>query len=889
MKPIELAKAFDPKTYEERIYAWWMEQGIFGPARERPSHGGKFVIVIPPPNVTGVLHMGHGLNNSLQDIVVRYHRMLGEDTLWVPGTDHAGIATQNVVERALKKRGTSRQEIGREKFLEETWKVTREHHGIIVKQLQRLGSSCDWTRERFTFDEGLSRAVREVFVSLYEKGLIYRGYYLVNWCPSCRTAISDDEVEHEEIKGKMWHYLYPLADGSGSITIATTRPETMLGDTAVAVHPEDMRYRHLVGKQVALPLTGRTIPIITDPQIDMAFGTGAVKVTPAHDPVDYEIGQRHNLEQINILTPDGKMNNNVPEPYRGLSVQKARAKVIEDIKAAGLFVKEEAHVHQVGHCYRCNTVIEPYLSDQWFVKMKPLADKALKAWEDGRLRFYPQRWENTYANWLRSIRDWCISRQLWWGHRIPVWYCKKCGTMTVSRTDPTACSKCGSAEIEQDSDVLDTWFSSGLWPFSTLGWPEKTEDLKRFYPTTALVTAYDIIFFWVARMIMMGLEFMGDVPFRDIYITGLVRDKQGRKMSKSLGNGIDPLELINQYGADSLKFTLAFMCAQGQDVLFDTESVKLGSRFANKIWNASRYLLMNLEGRTLVSADAAARTEIDRWIYHRLNAATATARSALEGYRFNEAAQAVYEFFWNDFCDWYIEAAKLPLASGDEAEKNRIASLLLALLEESLRLIHPFLPMITEEIYQRLKGDEGAAGPASIMTQPYPVVDPAREDAAVAARFASLQELVRAVRTIRAEFTIPPDSKIDVSVVTDAGAGTQEIFESHQELIAHLCGTRSLSISAAGAAHEGTIAAAGKGFEVFVSIKGAIDAERELARLAKERERAESEKKRTEAKLATASFIERAPKEVVDREKEKLAEVARRIEKIEGYVRVLGG
>ncbi len=705
MKAIELSKAFDPKTYEERIYRHWLEKRRFAPAAgaRGGTTGRTFVIVIPPPNVTGVLHMGHGLNNSLQDIEVRYHRMLGDDTLWVPGTDHAGIATQNVVEKQLKKRGTSRREIGREKFVEETWKVTREHHDIIVKQLQRLGSSCDWERERFTLDEGLSRAVREVFVSLYEKGLIYRGNYLINWCPSCHTAISDDEVEHVETRGKMYYYNYPLADGSGAVLIATTRPETMLGDTAVAVHPEDERYAGLVGKMIALPLTGRQIPIIADPLIDRSFGTGAVKVTPAHDAVDNEIGHRHKLAEINILTPEGKLNENVPEAYRGLTVAKGRAKVVEDIKAAGLYVREEDHVHQVGHCYRCNTVIEPYLSDQWFVRMRPLADKALKAWEDGKLRFYPQRWENTYSNWLKNIRDWCISRQLWWGHRIPVWYCAKCGGMTVSRTDPSACGKCGSDQIEQDPDVLDTWFSSALWPFSTLGWPEKTADLARFYPTTTLITAYDIIFFWVARMIMMGLEFMGEVPFRDIYITGLVRDRQGRKMSKSLGNGLDPLELIDEYGADALKFTIAFLCAQGQDVLFDKEAVKLGSRFANKIWNASRYLLMNLEGRTLLAPGAVKLTDIDRWIRHRLNSAAAAVRAALEGYRFNEAAQAVYEFIWNDFCDWYIEAAKLSLSS-DGPEKDRIVTLLLGILEESLRLAHPFLPLITEEIYQTLPG-----------------------------------------------------------------------------------------------------------------------------------------------------------------------------------------
>ena len=883
MKAIELAKAFDPKTYEDRIYAFWTERDLFAPKAE--SNGARtFVVVIPPPNVTGVLHMGHGLNNSLQDIEVRYHRMLGEDTLWVPGTDHAGIATQHVVEKALKKKGTSRVEIGREKFLEETWKVTREHHDIIVKQLKRLGSSCDWGRERFTFDEGLSRAVREVFVSLYEKGLIYRGNYLVNWCPSCRTAISDDEVEHEETRGKMYYYVYPLADGSGSVPIATTRPETMLGDTAVAVHPEDERYAHLVGREVELPLTGRRIPIIADPMIDRGFGTGVVKVTPAHDPVDNEIGRRHKLPQINILTPDGKLNQNVPEAFRGLTVAKARAKVIEDIKAAGLFVKEEPHTHQVGHCYRCNTVIEPYLSDQWFVSMAPLAQKALKAWEDGKLRFYPQRWENTYANWLKDIRDWCISRQLWWGHRIPVWYCKACGKMTVSRTDPTACSHCGSADIEQDPDVLDTWFSSALWPFSTLGWPEKTADLARFYPTTTLVTAYDIIFFWVARMIMMGLEFRGEVPFRDIYITGLVRDKQGRKMSKSLGNGVDPLEIIDEFGADALKFTISFLAAQGQDVLFDKDSAKLGSRFANKIWNASRYLLMNLEGRQLIELSRIPLTDIDTWIYHRLNRAIGVTRDALEGYRFDVAAQAVYEFFWNDFCDWYIEAAKPELTSPDETAKNRIVTLLVALLEESLRLLHPFLPMITEEIYQKLP-HATAEGVRSIMVQPYPAPDKSRENPQVEESFTSLQDLVRAVRTIRAEFTVAPDKRIDVTVTADAPVRAS--FEAHKDLVQHLMGAKSLLFAQTRPTEGGSIPAAGRGFEVFVGIREAVDTSREIQRLEKEREKTAAEKARTQAKLQNAAFVGRAPQEVVDREKEKLVELAERIAKLESYVKEL--
>jgi valyl-tRNA synthetase len=890
MKAIELAKAFDPKSYEDRIHKFWMDNRLFAP---RPNGGGRtFVIVIPPPNVTGVLHMGHGLNNSLQDIEVRYHRMLGDETLWVPGSDHAGIATQHVVEKALKKRGTGRREIGREKFVEETWKVTHEHHDIIVKQLQRLGSSCDWERERFTLDEGLSAAVREVFVSLYEKGLVYRGTYLVNWCTSCRTAISDDEVEHEEKHGKMYRYRYALADGSASVTIATTRPESMLGDTGVAVHPDDPRYRHLVGKKLILPLVGRELPIVADPSVDPAFGTGAVKVTPAHDPIDYETGRRHGLEIINILTPDGKLNDNVPEPYRGLTVAKARAKVIEDLAAAGVYEKEEDHVHQVGHCYRCRTVIEPFLSEQWFVKMRPLADKGLAAWQEGKLHFFPQRWENTYSHWMRTIRDWCISRQLWWGHRIPAWYCADCGKSTVTRTDPAACAHCGSTKIEQDPDVLDTWFSSALWPFSTLGWPKKTPDLARYYPTTTLVTAYEIIFFWVARMIMMGLEFMGEVPFRDIFITGLVRDKQGRKMSKSLGNGVDPLEVIDEFGADALKFTMAFLAAQGQDIAFDKESNKLGSRFANKIWNASRYLLMNLEGRTLLDPASVKLGGIDQWIFHRLNRAAAASRAALEGYRFNEAAQAVYEFFWNDFCDWYIEAAKLPMSTGDDAEKDRVATLLVAVLEESLRLVHPFLPLITEEIWQKVPPLPGRAfatadGVRSIMIQPYPAAEPGREDAAAEAVFSGLQDLVRAVRTIRSEFTVPPDRKIDVTVAVQGEL--TKTFEAHRDLVAHLAGTKSLVFQADRPDSLDSIPSAGKGFEVFVQVREAIDVPRELARLGKEREKTLAERQRMEAKLANVTFVERAPAEVVERERARLAELAVRVEKIDGYLARLGG
>ena len=618
MDSTQMAKAYNPADFEDRIYQSWMNDKAFGP---NDSNGEPFVIVIPPPNVTGVLHMGHGLNNVLQDVLIRYHRMCGRPTLWVPGTDHAGIATQNIVEKRLRAKGIERHELGREKFIEETWKVKNEHHAIISKQLQKLGASCDWSRERFTLDEGCSRAVREVFVELYDRGLVYKGNYLVNWCPSCGTALADDEVEHQELNGKMYHYYYPLVDGSGKLEIATTRPETMLGDTALAVHPEDERYSDYVGKEVYLPLTDRVIKIIADPYVEKDFGTGVVKITPAHDSNDWEVGNRHDLERINILNDDGTLNDNCPVKYRGMKAAAARKAVVADLKEQGYYLKDEEHKHQVGHCYRCDTVIEPYLSKQWFVSMKSMADKALKAWEKEEIIFYPRKWENTYKHWMNGIRDWCISRQLWWGHRIPVWYCEACGEMMVSKIDLTECTKCSSKNIRQEEDVLDTWFSSWLWPFSTLGWPEKTKDLERFYRTSTLVTGYDIIFFWVARMIMAGLEFMDEVPFKDIYITGLVRDKQGRKMSKSLGNGLDPLEIVEEYGADALKFTMTFMSAQGQDILIDKESFKLGSKFANKIWNASRYILMNLEGRTMMPVDDIKLKPVDKWIFHRFNQA----------------------------------------------------------------------------------------------------------------------------------------------------------------------------------------------------------------------------------------------------------------------------
>lgn len=885
MKAVELEKAYNPKSFEDRIYSQWKASGSFQP---KPVKGKKpFVVVIPPPNVTGVLHMGHGLNNSLQDIIVRFHRMRGEPTLWVPGTDHAGIATQNVVEKRLKRNGKTRHDLGREQFVEEAWKVKREHHEIISRQLAKIGASVDWSRERFTMDEGLSRAVREVFVTLYERGLLYKGKYLVNWCPSCGTALSDDEVEHEDLEGTLYFIRYPVKDSKGQeyVELATTRPETLLGDTAVAVHPEDSRYTNLVGKMVELPLTGRHIPVVADTYVDRDFGTGVVKITPAHDPNDWEVAKRNDLPLINILTPDGRLNDQVPAKYQGKTVRDARDLVLEDLKAAGLLVKEEKISHAVGHCYRCHTMIEPYLSEQWFVRMKPLAEKALAAWKGGEIQFFPQKWEHTYEHWLNNIRDWCISRQLWWGHRIPAWYCKHCGKTVVAREEPLECPYCKSTELEQDPDVLDTWFSSWLWPFSTLGWPEDTADLRTYYPTTTLVTAYDILFFWVARMVMAGLEFTGQVPFRDIYIHGLVRDKQGRKMSKSLGNGLDPLEVVNEYGADALKFTLAFMCAQGQDILIDRGSFKLGSKFANKVWNASRYILMNLEDRNLVEKPEL--TTIDRWIYARLNRASESITAAFTTYRFNDAAQIAYEYFWNDFCDWYVEATKIPLKQGDHAEKDRATTILLDVLAESLRLLHPLLPFVTEEIYQKLPNVQGL-----LITAPYPEFTETRQADAIEEQFASIQDLIRQVRTLRSECTVPPERKIKLLLRFEADFPHRRAFIDSQALITFLANVDSIEYGEPGSAGQaerprGWIGLVGRGFEVFVFIADVVDKAQLLTKFNRDLEKDLKFRSMLEAKLTNASFISNAPAELVAQERAKLLEVQERLTKLELYLRDL--
>ena len=880
MKAVELAKSYNPKEFEERIYASWKQKGEFRP---RSGKGEHFSIVMPPPNVTGILHMGHALNNSLQDIIIRYYRMTGRPTLWVPGTDHAGIATQNVVERQLKKEGLRRQDLGREKFIERTWQVKEKHHDIIKSQLEKMGCSCDWDHERFTMDEGLSRAVREAFVSLYERGLIYKGKYLVNYCPKCGTALSDDEVEHEAEPGKLYHIRYPYSDGSGYIIVATTRPETMFGDTAVAVHPDDERYKDIVGKSLDLPLTDRKIKIIADAFVSREFGTGMVKITPAHDPNDFECGKRNNLEAINILNPDGTLNDNCPEKYRNLPAIEARPLVVEDLEKGGFVERIEEHDHEVGHCYRCHTIVEPYLSDQWFVRMRSLADKAMEALKKSDIVFYPKRWENTYSRWLESIRDWCISRQLWWGHRIPVWYCKDCGKEIVSREDVTECPHCHSHNLEQDSDVLDTWFSSWLWPFSTLGWPEKSDDLAAFFPTSCLVSAYDIIFFWISRMIMSSEEFLSVAPFKDIVITGLVRDKLGRKMSKSLGNGIDPLEIIDMYGADAMKFTLCYMAAQGQDVLIDIDSFKMGSRFANKIWNATRFLLMNLEGRELVTFNVDELTTMDKWIYSQLNSAARDIKTAMEGYRFNDAASAVYSFFWNDLCDWYIEASKQKLLKGSNEEKNLQISILMDILEKSMRLMHPFLSFITEEIYQKLPNHDG-----DVIVQSYPEYDEALSYKDEVGKVEALKDIVRSVRSLRSSLQIAPEKKIRMVLRCDDSFNALSLIRDEMPFVSSTLSASEFIIDENNAiSTSGAVPTSGPGYECFLFVKDAIDVDAEIRKLTQDVAKAEKLLESAEKKLSNPQFINNAKAEAVEKERGKKAEAEEIIRKSQEHIALL--
>ena len=871
-----LAPQYNPSSIESELYRWWTERGLFSPGAHAPGSGEPYVIQMPPPNVTAVLHMGHGLNNTVQDVLVRFERMRGRGALWVPGTDHAGIATQNVVERLLAQEGLTRFDLGRDAFVERVWAHVRETGPVILEQLKAIGSSADWSRTYFTLDDGLSRAVRETFVRLYEQGLVYRGHYIINWCPRCLTALSNEEVDKEEVDGKIWHLRYPLADGSGHVTVATTRPETMLGDTAVAVHPDDDRYRRLVGRPVILPLTGREIPIVADEAVDPEFGSGAVKVTPAHDPLDFEIGQRHRLPTIDVMTPEARISLAAPERFQGLDRYEARRQVVAELEASGLVERIEDHRHAVGHCYRCATVIEPRLSDQWFVRMEPLARPALAAYRDGTLRFVPERRGEDYTGWLEGIRDWCISRQLWWGHRIPVWYCDAdgCGRVSVSRTDLTACPGC-RGPLRQDDDVLDTWFSSWLVPFSSLGWPEKTRDLATYYPGHTLVSSPDILFFWVARMIMSGLHFMEKVPYTRIYLHGVVRDTQHRKMSKSLGNGIDPLEVVERYGADALRYSLISGMSVGTDVILDPQDLEStfgpARNFANKLWNAGRFILSNLEGPTRPLAGphpgVVRREELtlaDRWIIARCDATVVEATEAYERFRLNEAAGAVYRFLWSDLADWYIEQVK-PRLYGDQPGGEAARAVVAQTFDVALRLLHPVMPFITETLWRRFPGRPEND---SISVAPWPAHDSRAADPAAMRDFGLVQELIGAIRGIRAEYGVQPGQVVR-AVVSASGRATSAALEQERTTIIRLAKLSALSFDQ-NRERVGGHAVLSDRTTVFVPLGDAIDIGRECGRLGTEVDRLLRLVDSQEKKLGNQQFVSRAPADVVDRERQKL-------------------
>ena len=871
-----LAPQYNPSSIESELYQWWTERGLFSPDRHAPGSGQPDVIMMPPPNVTAVLHMGHGLNNTVQDVLIRFERMRGRRALWLPGTDHAGIATQNVVERELAEEGLTRFDLGRDAFVERVWAHVRETGVAILEQLKAIGSSADWSRTYFTLDQGLSRAVRETFVRLYEEGLVYRGHYIINWCPRCLTALSNEEVEKDEVEGHLWHLRYPLADGSGQVTVATTRPETMLGDTAVAVHPDDERYRGLIGREIRLPLVDRLIPIVADEAVDPAFGSGAVKVTPAHDPADFDIGRRHSLPSIDVMTPEARISLAAPDRFQGLDRYEARRQVVAEFDKAGLLERVETHQHAVGHCYRCNTVIEPRLSDQWFVRMEPLARPALDAYRDGALRFVPERRGDDYSSWLEGIRDWCISRQLWWGHRIPVWYCDAtgCGKISVSRHDLSACPGCGGP-VRQDEDVLDTWFSSWLVPFSSLGWPDRTPDLATFYPGHTMVSAPEILFFWVARMIMSGLHFMGRVPYTDIYLHGTVRDTQHRKMSKSLGNGIDPLEVVGKYGADALRYSLISGMSVGTDVILDPNDLEgsfaAGRNFANKLWNAGRFILSNLSGPARPLAGAHPRvigrdelTLADRWMIARCDATVVEATEAYQRFRLNEAAAAIYRFIWSDLADWYIEQAK-PRLYGDQPGGDVARAVVTQTFDVALRLLHPVMPFITEALWRRFPGRSTAD---SISVAPWPKPDARAHDPAAVRDFGVVQELVGAIRAIRAEYGIPPGQAVRAAVTAESPA-TVAAVEQERGTITRLA---KLSLLTLGESRErgGGHAALSDGSAVFVPLGEAIDVGRECGRLGSEVDRLARLVQSQEQKLGNEQFVARAPSEVVERERQKL-------------------
>ena len=863
---------YEPRMVEDKIYKFWLDSGCF---QARGDGSRVYSIVIPPPNVTGSLHMGHALNNTIQDVLVRWKRMQGYDTLWLPGCDHAGIATQIKVEEHLQKdEGLSRHDIGREAFLKKAWQWKESYHKRILEQLQCLGVSCDWSRERFTMDEGCSRAVREVFVSLFEEGFIYRGNYMINWCPRCSTALSDIEVEHEDVKGTLTYIRYPLLEGEGYITVATTRPETMLGDTAVAVNPSDKRYQHLVGKKVLLPLMEREIPIIADEYVDPSFGTGAVKITPAHDPNDFEVAVRHELPSIQVINNDGSMSEETGL-YAGMDRLACRQKVVEDLKKLGLVEKVEEYEHAVGHCQRCKTAIEPLVSRQWFVKMKPLAEPALKAVIDKKISFVPSRFTKVYLTWLENVRDWCISRQIWWGHRIPAWYCE-CGEMIVARQDPTSCPVCGSKSLEQDPDVLDTWFSSALWPFSTLGWPGKTKELELFFPTSVLVTGYDIIYFWVARMVFMSPNFMTKIPFKDVYIHDLVRDAQGRKMSKSLGNGVDPLEVISKYGADTLRYTLITGQAPGNDQRFRFENVEAGRNFANKIWNASRFVLMNLEG-----IDPGPLSENlsrhEHWILDRYRKTVLEVTSFLEEYELGEAARRLYDFIWSDFCDWYIELSKIQIFGGSEQDKKRVLQVLHHVLRGTLKLLHPFMPFISEEIWQHLPG----RGEESILaTASWPIAEASPELEEKAQAFTHVMEVVKAIRFLRGEVALPPGKKTKVILRTSDEYAS--LLKEEEVVLKKLAFADQVIFLQEGEEKpEKALTALSGKVEVYLPLEGVVDIEGEIGRLQKELAEVEKDLMQVSRKLANPQFVQKAPPHVVRKNQDKQEDLTMHRQKLQ--------
>ena len=873
----ELPKTYDPSASEEKLYKFWNDSGFFN--AEVDENKKPFTIVIPPPNVTGQLHMGHAFDETLQDILIRFKRMQSYSALWMPGTDHAGIATQIKVEENLRKEEClTRYDLGREKFLERVWDWKHQYGSRIIEQLKKLGSSCDWRRERFTMDEGCSKAVKEVFVNLYEKGLIYKGHRIINWCPNCATALSDAEVEYENQAGKLWHIRYPLTDGSGELVVATTRPETFMGDTGVAVNPNDERYKHLIGKTCILPIMNREIPIFGDEYVDMEFGTGCVKVTPCHDPNDFEMGQRHNLEQILVFNEDATVNENGGK-YKGLDRYACREAVIKDLEEGGYLVKIEEHEHNVGTCYRCGTTVEPMTSAQWFVKMAPLAKPAMDVVNDGRVKFVPERFSKTYLRWMENVHDWCISRQLWWGHRIPAYYCDDCGEMVVAREDVTVCPKCGSKHMHQEEDVLDTWFSSALWPFSTLGWPDKTKELDYFYPTSVLVTGYDIIFFWVARMIFSGMEQMKEEPFKTVYIHGLVRDAQGRKMSKSLGNGIDPLEIIDKYGADALRFTLVTGNSPGNDMRFSTEKVEASRNFANKIWNASRFVQMNL---TIDKAELPETLALeDKWILSKFNDLVKAVTENIDKYELGLAVQKLYDFIWDNFCDWYIEIVKPRLQNKDDVQANENAQKVLCyVLSNTMKLLHPFMPFITETIWQALP-HEGE----SIMISKWPEYQDSLNFAVEAEQVETIMDTIRSIRARRAEMNVPPSKKAQVILFTE----NRQAYEAGSTFFAKLAYASEIQfVDAAPSNVEAMVSVVTKGAQVYMPMGELVDFEKEKARLEKEKAKVQKDIDFVMKKLNNEGFVAKAPAAVIAQEREKAAKYQELMDKLNASLAALG-